>query len=448
MALPFPLLAARLAGRLLLPSDPTIAQELAGFNTVVTHQPDAVVAATHADDVLAAVRFANEHGLRVAVHATGHGTFAPVTSGLLITTRRLDHLEIDPRTRIATIGAGVRWDAVIAAAAQHGLAPVAGSSGNVGVIGYLLGGGLGPLARSHGVSSDHIVGFTVVTGAGELVEVDAEQRSELFWALRGGKSGLGVVTAVRIRLIALRRIYGGSLWFDTPHIERVLRGWIEWTRAADAQVSTSVAIVRFPLIDALPEPLRGRQLLSLRFAYPGTTERGQQLAAPLRALAPLHLDDLGEIPVSDIARIHNDPCEPGPQWVRGQLLRPIDQDFASALLAEVGAGRTSPFAAEIRHLASATRTDVPAGSAVGGRPAEFAFGFAAVDAASCTSALPAASERLLAAVQPWACHETNINFTSVARSPEHFASAWAPAVFSRLAVLRERYDPRGVLSFG
>lgn len=434
-------------GDAVLPGDhPVAVQACAGYNTAVRHAPLTVVRAHDAHDVITAMRVADQHGLRVAVHATGHGTFTSCTGGVLITTSRLDHLTIDPITRIATIGAGVRWCAVIAAAARHGLAPIGGSSGSVGVVGYLLGGGLGPLARSHGFGSDHIVGFTVVTGAGDLLDIDEVHHPDLFWALRGGKHGLGVVTSVRLRLIPLSTLYGGSLWFAAPHIERALRGWTDWTRTADPQVTTSVAILRLPALDALPTPLRGRHLLSLRFAFPGNTADGERLAAPLRTLAPIHLDDLHVMPAADIARIHNDPEQPGPQWVRGQLLDPIDQRFASALLAEVGIGTASPLAVEVRHLGNTTRRDVVHGSAVGGRPAAYAFAFAALDAARDAAQLPTASDRLLDVIQRWACHETTINFTPVARSLEHLASAWPPAFRSRLAQVRQRYDPQQTLS--
>lgn len=444
MTLPLADLAAHLPGRLLLPGKAGFAEEIAGYNTAVVHAPQAVITATSVADISTAVRFANEHGMRVEIHATGHGAFAPVTGGLLVTTKRLDHLAIDPVTRIASIGSGVRWGAVIAAAAAHGLATVAGSSGNVGVVGYLLGGGLGPLARSHGFSSDYLSGFTVVTGTGDLVETDADQHADLFWALRGGKGGLGVVVSVRLRLIELRHLYAGSLWFDAPHIDRVLRQWIDWTRDADAQVTTSAAIMRFPLIDALPPPLRGRRLLSLRFAYPGTTAHGQRLAAPLRAFAPVHLDDLGEMPAADIARIHNDPSEPGPQWVRGQLLRMIDQPFANAVLAELT--NAMSFAMELRHLGAAASCDVTEGSAVGGRPAAFAVAFIATDCSGGEIRLRPTSDRLLDTIAPWAAAETNINFTPVARSPAHLASAWSPVTAAKLAELRRRYDPQSVLA--
>jgi FAD/FMN-containing dehydrogenase len=430
------------------PGDPGYAPELAAYNTAVEHSPEIVVGAADADDVLRSVRFARERGIPVAVQSTGHGAHTPVTSGLLLSTRRLDAVSVDPATRTATVGAGARWGAVIAAAAEHGLAPVPGSSDNVGVAGYLLGGGLGPLARSHGVSSDYVTGLTVVTGEGELVEADEHENPDLSWALRGGKSGLGVVTGLRLRLVELRTLYAGSLFLAEEHIETVLRTWTDWTATADPSVTTSVAIIRFPPLDAVPEPFRGRRLLSLRFAYPGAVEDGARLAAPLREAAPVHLDALGELPGADLARIHNDPSEPSPSWVSGTMLTHLDQTLVTALLAQVGAGTDAPFVVvELRHLGGAAAVDVPGGSAVGGRAGAFSLGVVSLPNPALFEAVtPAAAAELTRELKPWLAPETTINFVGLPRPGEEPARAWSPGTAARLREVRRRYDPDGLFA--
>ena len=440
-------LANRIGGPVLTPGEDGYAPEIAAFNTAIVHTPDVVVGAESADDVVEAVRYARENGLRVSVQATGH-VEAPVGSGLLISTQRLDRFSIDPGRRVATIGAGVRWEPVIAAAAEHGLAPVAGSAPVVGVVGYLLGGGLGPLARSHGFSSDYMLGLTVVTGESDLVEASADRNSELFWALRGGKEGLGVVTEVRVRLVELSTLYGGSLFFEEANLETALRAWVDWTAQADPRVTTSVAIIRFPPLEVVPEPLRGRLLLSLRFAYPGPIDEGARLAAPLRSAAPVYLDGLGELPAAEIASIHNDPREPAPSWLSGMLLSHVDQEFASRLLEHVGAGVDAPFvAAEIRHLGEATRRDVEGGSAVGGRDAGFTLGFIGANPQLFETVLPTEVGRLIDDLRAWISPETNINFVGKLRSPDQFASAWPPETFAKLAEVRRQHDPHGVFAY-
>ncbi|MGN6106729.1 MAG: FAD-binding oxidoreductase, partial [Kofleriaceae bacterium] len=405
-------LAGHVRGAVYAPGDAGYAPELAGFNTAVVHAPDAVVAASCAEDVAAAVRFARAHGHAIAVQGTGHGASSSIRGGVMISTRGLDQVHVDRAARTATVGAGARWSAVIAAAAEHGLAAISGSSGGVGVAGYLLGGGLGPLARSHGFGSDYLIGATVATGDGELVEASATSHADLLWALRGGKLGLGIATEFRLRLVELRALYAGALFFDEDHIEAALRAWIAWTTDAPPQVSTSVAIVRFPALDVVPPPLRGRRLLSLRFAYPGDPADGARLAAPLRAVAPIHLDALGELPIAEVARIHSDPDAPCPSWSTGMLLTHADQDLASALLAHVGKGTDAPFVAvEVRHLGEATTRDVEGGSAVGGRSAAFALSLVGAPVpALFASVLPAAAGSLVGALRPWVSLEGNINF--------------------------------------
>jgi len=442
-------LSDRVSGQVYAPGEAGYAQEITGFNTAIVHAPDLVVVPESARDVMEAVRYAREQGFRVSVQATGHGAHAPITSGLLVSMRRLQAVSVERETRTARIGSGARWQAVIAAAAEHGLAPIAGSSVTVGVVGYLLGGGLGPLARSHGFSSDYLLELSVVTGEGDLLQANAEQNPDLFWALRGGgKRGLGIVTEVRLRLVELRTLYAGALFFEDAHIEAGLRAWVDWTKAADPSISTSVAIVRFPPLDVVPEAFRGRRLLGLRFAYPGASQQGARLAAPLRSAAPVYLDALGELPAADVARIHNDPTEPRPSWSTGALLMRIDQQFASRLLEHVGAGTNAPFvAAEIRQLGAATERDVEGGSAVGGRASKFTLGLVSGSKPELfPSVLPAEAERLLDSLRPWVSSETNINFAGKPKSAEHFASAWPPATFARLTDLQRRYDPHGVFA--
>ena len=427
------------------PSDPGFSAEVSGTNLAVINTPDAAVGVANASDVAEAVRYAAAIGLPVRVQATGHGAHAPITDGLMITTRRLDGVSIDPGARTATVGAGVVWGAVIDAAAEHGLAPVAGSSRQVGVVGYLLGGGLGPLARSHGFSSDYVRSFTVVTGTGDLIETSATRNPELFWALRGGKYGLGIVTEARIGLVEIPSLYAGSLLFEAQHIETVVRGWIDYTAQAPDAVTTSVVLLRFPPVEAVPEAMRGRSFVGLRFAYPGDLVEGEHLAAPLRALAPAVTDAVGPLPLAQVGMIHNDPEGAAPSWSNGTLLSAIDQDFATALLGAVGpAVERSPFiAVELRHLGGATTRDVAEGSAVGGRSGAYTLSLiGAPDPSLFATVLPEAASGVYAALRPWINPETTINFAahSLAGTP-----AWSSETTSRLAEVRAEYDPRGVI---
>jgi hypothetical protein len=438
-------LRSRISGVVLSAGDEGFAAEVAGYNLAVEQNPDVAVGAASTSDVVDAVRFARELALPVRVQSTGHGAHERITDGVLITTRRLNAVKVDPATRIATVGGGARWSRVIAAAAPLGLAPVGGASPSVGVVGYLTGGGFGPLARSHGASSDRVRGFTVVTGTGEIVEASATSHPDLYWALRGGKSGLGVVTEVRLELVDLPSLYAGSLLFESQHIEKVLHGWLDYTRTAADAVTTSLVMLRFPPIDAVPQRMRGKNFVSVRFAYPGELGEGKRLAAPLRALAPVFIDSLGELPIDEIGLIHNDPEGPSPAWSNGTLLSHGDAGLADAVFAAAGPDARIPFvAAELRHLGAATAVDVPEGSAVGGRSGRYTLTLiAAPEPSLFRNVVPEAANRIFEALRPWVNAESNVNFSSLggAGTPN-----WSPAVAERLARIRAAYDPDRVFA--
>jgi FAD/FMN-containing dehydrogenase len=442
-------LQTRIASPVLLPSDPGFAGEVTGFNRAVTHVPDAVIVAESEADILESVRFARENTIPVRVQSTGHGASAPYGDGLLITTSRLHSVSIDPDARTATFGAGVRWAEIVAASARHGLMPVTGSAPGVGAVGFLLGGGLGPLARSHGFGSDYLRHARVVTGHGELVEASERSHPDLFWALRGGKGGLGIVTEATVALVELDTLYAGSMMFEEEHLETVLRAWIDWTRTAPPALTTSVALMRFPPFEMVPEPLRGRHLLALRFAFAGPVDEGAALADTLRDFAPVYLDMLGELPAAQLGQVHNDPTEPMPAWDRGVMLSSVDQDLATELLALVGPGTQPPvMITEIRHLGEQTAQDVASGSAVGGRDGAYTLGFIGAAPELFDSVLPEFADRVFDAITAWRAPTSTINLVGHIGSPEEFARAWPADTFDRLRGIRAHYDPQGVFPYG
>lgn len=422
------------------PGNPNYASEVATFHPNTVHTPDVVVGVERTADVVDALRYAGEHGYRVSVQSGGHGV-AAVTSGLMITTHRMNVVTIDAGARVATIGGGARWMDVLAAAEPHGLLPIIGSSSDVGVAGYLLGGGLGPLARTHGFSADHVLGFTVVTASGEVLDVDDTRHADLFWALRGGKAARGIVTEIRLRLFPLPTIYGGALFFEEEHIETVFRGWLDSTKAADPMVTTSVAILTFPDLDISPPPFRGKRVIMLRFAYPCDAVRGTELAAPLRALAPIFVDGVGDITPTQMDLIHNDPPDPIPAWIAGSQFADVGQDVATRFLERFGAGTTNPFAmAELRHGGGAAATDVAGGSAVTGRNATYTLFLVSMFPPLFAEVAPAAASEALTTLQPWLLPETNVNFIG-----ENTASRpWSAEVQARLDEVRGQYDPEGI----
>ncbi|EPD90925.1 FAD-binding oxidoreductase [Streptomyces albus] len=201
-------------GSVLVPGDPEYDQECAGFQAGDRHRPDVLVVADGPDDVRAAVDAARRYRLPVAVQATGHGLGEAARGGVLVSTRRMAGIRIDAEARTAWVEAGVRAGDLVAEAARHGLAPVNGSAPGVGVVSYTLGGGVGLLGRRFGYAADRVRRIDLVTGDGRPRRVTADSDPELFWGLRGGGGGLGVVTGMEIGLVPVAGIYGGQLVFD------------------------------------------------------------------------------------------------------------------------------------------------------------------------------------------------------------------------------------------
>ncbi|MFG1817553.1 FAD-binding oxidoreductase [Kribbella sp. NPDC049174] len=441
-------LRGAVAGPVFGPEDEGFAGEVAGFNLSAQHRPEVAVGITSEADAVAVVRAAASSGAPVRVLATGHGSPTPITDGVLVNTSRLSTVTIDGR--IAHIEAGCRWAEVVAAAAEHGLAPITGASDAVGCIGYTLGGGLGPLTRTYGVSSDFARGFRVVTGAGEVVTANAEENSDLFWALRGGKGGLGLVVSMDFELVELSTLYGGSLFFAADDISTVFSTWVEWTKTAPETVNSSVAILRLPPIEAIPEPLRGKTSLTVRYAFAGDPAEGERLLQPIRDAGTAFIDGVGEMPASNIALIHNDPKDPVTAWDRGMLLTDLDADFAAAFLDVAGPDQQLPLVAiEIRLLGGAMHRDVPEGSAVGGRGGAYSLVMIGVpDPSLFEKVLPATADGVTAPLAGWISPEHTVNFAGGFSVPGSYEACWPADTFARLAEVRAAYDPDRVFPFG
>ena len=262
-----------LAGRAYRPGSPGFDAACAGFDLAAIPAPDVAVRAASEADVSTAVRFAARHGLPVAVRATGHGTIPGADGGVLIDTRAMSAVTVDPARRTATIGAGATWAPVLAACAPLGLAPLCGSAPGVGAVSYTLGGGLGPIGRRYGYSADRVRRLRVVTATGEPREVTADTEPELFWAIRGGGGNFGVTTELEIDLMPVPRLYGGGLFFPGQAAPELLAAFGRCTAVAPDELSLSIAFITFPDIDPVPAPLRGRFVAHLRVAYLGAPAR-------------------------------------------------------------------------------------------------------------------------------------------------------------------------------
>jgi FAD/FMN-containing dehydrogenase len=271
----------------------------------------------------------------VGVQATGHGPSVPADGAVLVNTRRMPDLEVDPAAATARIGPGVKWKRVIEETGPYGLAPLVGSTSDVGAVGYLTGGGLPVLGRRYGFAADRVRALELVTADGRLRLATANRHPELFWAVRGGKGNFGIVTAVETDLMPVNRLYGGGLFFPGAATREVLSGWLAWTASQPEEMCSSLVLFRFPDMPGVPKPVRRTFMIHVRVAYTGWPANGERLLRPLRALGPI-IDTVVDIPYTSIGEIHNDPTEPMPVLDCGTLLRELDDEAVEQLTALTG----------------------------------------------------------------------------------------------------------------
>ncbi|WP_445155330.1 FAD-binding oxidoreductase [Arthrobacter sp. Hor0625] len=442
-------LSSTVRGPVLTPDSEDYAAETFAFNAATVHRPDVVLGAEDAQDVAAGVRWAAACGLPVAVQATGHGADSVVEGGLLISTRRLQALQVDPAARTARVGAGVKWRSVLEASVPHGLVGLHGSSTDVGVVGYTVGGGLPVLGRAHGFAADHVRSMEVVTADGALRRINAEAEAELFALMLGGKGNFGIVTELEFSLFPLGEFYGGGIIYPGADAAVILAAFRQWLPTLPEDASPSISLLRLPDMEFVPAPLRGQFVVHLRFAAAAGREEGDRLLAPMRAVSTPLMDTAGPMDYLDVDQIHMDPADPLPFADAGALLTDLNEETVADLLALAGEGTDCPLLlVEIRPLGGALARAGALPNAVSGRDAAFLLFLLGFKMPPIAEAVQASIRTILAAMAPHSTGYTLVNFHGQPGDEADRARAWSPAVYERMRAAKASYDPANVLRFG
>lgn len=426
-----------------LPGSADYLRLTATFNLARPVRPLAAVEVRDADDVSTVLQVAAERGVRVAVQLTGHGVSEDMADTVLVSTAALQELTIHPAERWARVGAGVTWGDLVEAAAPHGLGALCGSSLTVGVVGFLTGGGVGPFARTYGLSADHVRAFDVVTGDGVVRRASATEHPDLFWGLRGGKGTLGIVTAVELDLVDQPTFYGGQVWFDAADASAVVRTWSQWAPLLPTEGTTSVAVLRLPPLPTIPPPLAGRTTVCVRFGWTGDPQVGEEMIRAIRCVATPIADTVAVLPYAAVGAIHTDPPEPVPSHDDHVLLGSFDLDAADRLVELVGPdAQTAQLMVEVRHLGGALRSEHD--TAFAHRDTEFSVFTVGIQIPETAQIVAPDARRVLGGLAPWTVPGAWPNMVAGA------GTEWAERVFTpegveRLRELSLAYDPQGVL---
>ncbi len=433
-------LQERLAGDITMPGDGDWDAARRAWNLAIDQRPAAVAEPETVSDVQVIVDFARERGLFVAAQGTGHSAASLVHNldrTILVKTHRMRSVEIDVAARLARVQAGAQWSDVVVPASAHGLAALAGSAADVGVMGYTLGGGLSWLARKHGLAANRVRAIQVVTADGRVRIVGAHHEPDLFWALRGGGGNFGVVTGIELELEPVESVYAGMLAWPWERAREVLQAWREWAETAPDEVTSLGRILQVPPLPDIPEAVRGRQIV-VEAAFLGDAVDGAELLAPLRALDP-EIDTFASVPPAALLALHMDPPGPVPGLGEGGLLDEMPAAGIDALVDAAGPGSGSALlSVELRHLGGAVGRDAPGHGALGRLDGDFAvYAVGMLPDAAMAEPIRASIARLQDALAPWDRGRRYLNFCE---SPTEAASMFSREDLRRLRAVRTLVD--------
>jgi FAD/FMN-containing dehydrogenase len=293
------------SGNVITPSDSNYDQARKVWNSMIDRRPALIAQCRGASDVAAAVRYAREKELLVAVRGGGHNVagYAVCDGGLVIDLSLMRDVSVDPHNRTVRVGAGARWADVDQATQPYGLAAPGGEVSKTGVAGLTLGGGVGYLRRKYGLSCDSLLSVEMVTAGGRIVQADPGENADLFWALRGGGGNFGVVTSFVFRLHPVGpEVMALNPYYPLAEAVQVMSSWREFTAAAPEEATTAFAIWGLPAHPDIPARLHGTSVCLMDGMYAGQPSVGEEVFRPLRELNGTLMDFSGRVPYVEAQR--------------------------------------------------------------------------------------------------------------------------------------------------
>ena len=433
-----------LAGDLIVPGDRGYDEARAIFNAMHDKRPALIARCTSADDVAAAVNFARDSGLAIAVRSGGHSVagMSICDEGILIDLAGLKRIEVDREQRVARAGGGVLWGEFDAATQEHGLHTPGGRVTTTGVGGFTTGGGYGWTSSKHGLTCDNLISAEVVLADGSVVIASESENEDLFWGIRGGSGNFGIVTEFTYRLHPLGPLVlaGLALW-PVDRAEEVLRGWRDYVDAAPDELSTASVVLTAPPEEFVPDHLKGQTALGLAALYVGDPEEGASVIQPLKDLGP-EVDLIEPMPYTAFQAILDPSAPKGYRnYWRGEYLKELS-DEAIGTFVKQAPGLTAagiPFSQMVIFRIGQRVAAIPDDAmAFSHRDADYLLHPISVwEAEADDERVIAANRDFCDAMRPFSTGGAYLNFMS----DDRVRDAHGEAKYERLVALKDRYDP-------
>jgi FAD/FMN-containing dehydrogenase len=439
-------LDSRVQGRLLRAGDQGWDEAVSIWNGMAARLPALVLQPTSATDVAAAVSFARDHGLLLAIKGGGHNIAGTsiAEGGLTLDMSRMREVAVDPDAKLAHVGPGCLLGEVDQATQAHGLATVLGFVSETGVAGLTLGGGFGYLARRFGWTVDNLVEVEVVGADGQLRIANRDRHPELFWALRGGGGNFGVVTRFSFRLHQVGpTITGGPIWWSAERAAEVLAAYRDLTESAPREL-TAAAVVRLaPPAPFLPQRWHGKPIAGIQVCHSGANPEAD--LAPVRALGNPIVDLVGPKPYVAMQSMLN---AMEPKWLhrywKAEFLPGLSSEFLDTFRSSA-LRVTSPLSQSIIfHLAGALNDREGDDGAVGNRDAHYIGGFNATWPPGAPSDPHVAWARDgWERIRPYSTGGNYVNFQLAEDDSTRTTAAYG-SNYQRLQQVKAEYDPHNL----
>ncbi|HJR15007.1 MAG TPA: FAD-binding oxidoreductase [Rhodanobacteraceae bacterium] len=436
-------LKGALRGTLVLPGDAGYDEGRRVWNGAIDRHPLAIARCLDAEDVSAAVKFALREGVPMTVRGGGHNVagLAVRDGALMLDLRALNRVDVDPLSRTARVEGGALWRDVDAATQPHGLATTGGFVSTTGVGGYTLGGGVGWLMRRCGLAIDNLLEANVVLADGRSVAASQNQHADLFWGLRGGAGGLGVVTRFTFGLHPVREVYAGAVFYPLEAAPALLRAFRAFTPDAADTLTAMLVFTTAPPLPFLPASTHGQRVVALAYSWNGDLALGARAAAPiLESAEPLGRHE-GVMPYANWQQTF-DPAAPPDHhyyWTTSQF-DAFDDALIDALVARAAQPADPLCDVHVHHLGGVVARVANDVTAFSHREARFFINVIGhTDAAERFGTIRDWARGLRAALAPYARADMQPNFVGEAADLD--AHAIDSATRTKLAELRARYDP-------
>ena len=431
-------LRARLRGEVLSPEDDGYEAARRLYNGMIDTQPALIARCAGVADVVACMRFAREQGVAVSVRGGGHNVAgnALCDGGLVIDLSRLKGIRVDAVAQTVRAEGGCTWAELDRETQLFGLATTGGTVSSTGIGGLTLGGGMGWLARKHGLSVDNLLSVDVVTAEGTVLTASEREHPDLFWAIRGAGANFGIVTSFEYRLHPVGpTVLGGMVVHPIERAPAVLRHYRTFMAAAPDEVMAMAALLHSP--DGVP-------ICAVLMTYIGPVAEGEAALATLRDFGPPLADLVVPMPYTQLQSMLDDgfPCGLRNYW-KSSFLREL-RDDAVATITEAYARVTSPLTAVLLEPWGGAVSRVPMGATAFSHralPYDLLVLARWQDHAEDDRHIRWTRE-LWEAIQPAASEEVYVNYLN-AEEAERAHGAYGPN-YGRLAALKAKYDPGNV----